>query len=108
MNKLKKSITGAVNAWVLLGYGVGVARAEEATEQPPPPAEQPAAPTAMPTPALTGPLVANPNPTSFDLGFLGPVYYTGVVSGLGMWQNNIFPGDKRALARLGTGQFFFL
>jgi hypothetical protein len=99
MNKLKKGIIiGAVAAWALLGYGATVALADD---QPvplvsnlQPPAEQPAAPTAMTTPALTGPLVANPNPISFDLGFLGPVYYTGVVSGLGMWQNNAFPGDQ--------------
>jgi hypothetical protein len=91
----------------LFGYGADIAPAEEATEQPPPAAEQPAAPTAMTTPALTGPLVANPNPTSFELGPLGPVYWTGAVSGLGMWQNNVFPGDQRALASLSNGQFSF-
>src|SRR6201987_642852 len=78
-------------------------------EQSPPAGDQPApvTPTAMTTPALTGPLVANPNPTSFDLGPLGPVYWTGAVSGLGVWQNNIFPGDQRALATLTNGQFSF-
>src|SRR6516162_7596359 len=108
MNKLKKSIiTGAAAAWVLLGYGAGIARADD---QPAPPSEQPAAPagpTAMTTPAMTGPLVANPNPASFDLGFLGPVYYNGFISGLGMWQNNVFPGDQRVLASLSNGQFSF-
>jgi hypothetical protein len=105
MNILKKSIiSGAVAAWGLLGLGTVVALADE---QPAPGGEQPATPTAMTTPALTGPLVANPNPTSFDLGFLGPVYWTGVVSGLGVWQNNPFPGDQRVLATLGNGQFFF-
>ena len=87
-----------------------------AQDQPAPTGAQPAAageqpapatPTAMTTPALTGPLVANPNPTSFDLGPLGPVYWTGAVSGLGVWQNNIFPGDQRALATLTNGQFSF-
>jgi hypothetical protein len=112
MNKLKKGIiNGAVAAWALLGYGATVALADDQPaapgEQPPPPAEQPAAPTAMTTPALTGPLVANPNPTSFDAGFLGPVYYNGFVSGLGMWQNNVFPGDQRVLASLSNGQFSF-
>src|ERR1700739_3110269 len=100
MNKLKKGIiNGAVAAWALLGYGATVALAEDQPaapgEQPPPSPEQPAAPPAMTTPALTGPLVANPNPASFDLGFLGPVYYNGFVSGLGMWKNNFFPGDHR-------------
>jgi Putative beta-barrel porin-2, OmpL-like. bbp2 len=105
MNISKKSIIpGVVSAWASLGLGANVALADE---QPAPAAEQPAAPTAMTTPALTGPLVANPNPGSFDLGFLGPVYYNGFISGLGMWQNNVFPGDQRVLASLSNGQFSF-
>ena len=109
MNIFKKSIIpGVVCAWASLGLGANVALADEqpapAAEQP---AEQPAAPTAMTTPALTGPLVANPNPASFDLGFLGPVYYNGFISGLGMWQNNVFPGDQHTLASLSNGQFSF-
>jgi Putative beta-barrel porin-2, OmpL-like. bbp2 len=105
MNIFKKSIIpGVVCAWASLGIGANVVLADE---QPAPAAEQPAAPTAMTTPALTGPLVANPNPASFDLGFLGPVYYNGFISGLGMWQNNVFPGDQHALASLSNGQFSF-
>ena len=107
MNNMKKSIiSGAAVAWALLGSGVTSAGADEPTEQPPA-AEQPAAPTAMTTPALTGPLVANPNPINFDAGPLGPVYVTGVVSGLGLWQNNPFPGNQRSLASLSNGQFSF-
>ena len=98
-------------ALALLGLGAPVALADEQAAPPggQPAGEQPApaAPTAMTTPALTGPLVANPNPISFDLGPLGPVYYTGVVSGLGLWQNNIFPGDQHSLASLSNGQFSF-
>src|SRR5271166_3990470 len=111
--KKPKNIITSFGAIVvaLLGLGATVALADE---PPPPPPDQPApageqpapaAPTAMTTPALTGPLVANPNPASFDLGFLGPVYYNGFVSGLGMWQNNVFPGDQRTLASLSNGQF---
>ena len=107
MNNMKKSIiSGAAVAWALLGSGITSAGADEPTEQPPA-AEQPAAPTAMTTPALTGPLVANPNPINFDAGPLGPVYVTGVVSGLGLWQNNPFPGNQRSLASLSNGQFSF-
>jgi Putative beta-barrel porin-2, OmpL-like. bbp2 len=107
MNNMKKSIiSGAAVAWALLGSGITSAGADEPTEQPPA-AEQPAAPTAMTTPALTGPLVANPNPIDFDAGPLGPVYVTGVVSGLGLWQNNPFPGNQRSLASLSNGQFSF-
>src|SRR6516165_8254432 len=100
MNNLKKRIiTSAVAAWVSLGYGAGIAGADD---QPAPPAS-----TAMTTPALTGPLVANPSPMSLDLGPLGSTYFTGVVSGLGMWQNNVFPGDQHVLASLSNGQFSF-
>lgn len=68
----------------------------------------PAAPAsaAMTMPAMAFPLVANPHPTSFDLGPLGPVYVTGVVSGLGMVQNNVFPGDRESQFDLSNGQVF--
>jgi len=32
---------------------------------------------------------------------------TGAVSSLGLWQNNISPGDQHSLASLSNGQFFF-
>lgn len=114
MNKLKKNvILGACAAWALLGCGADIARADDqpapSGEQPAPAAEQPSPPppAAMTTPALTAPLVANPNPMSLDLGPLGSAYFTGIVSGLGMWQNNVFPGDQHALANLSNGQFSF-
>ena len=85
MNIFNKSIIpGLVCAWASLGLGANVLLADEQ----PPAGEQPAAPTAMTTPAMCAPLTANPNPMSFDAGFLGPVYVTGAVSGLGLWQNN--------------------
>src|SRR5438309_11833291 len=124
----KKVFTGQfVAAGVLLNVGIGPAWAADpagfgsgapnplsaqvaqtAIDQPPPgPGEPPAAPTAMTTPAMAGPLTANPNPISFDAGPLGPVYVTGAVSALGLWQNNTFPGDQHSLASLSNGQFFF-
>ena len=107
MNKIKKTtVSSSAFAWALLGAGLGSGWAQTAAEQPTG-GEQPAAPTALTTPAMTGPLVANPNPTSFDLGPLGPVYLTGAVTGLGLWQNNPFPADQRSLASLSNGQFFF-
>jgi hypothetical protein len=72
-----------------------------------PSGEQPAAPTALTTPTLTGPIAGNPNPINFDLGPLGPVYLTSVVTGLGLWQNNVSPGDQHSLASLTNGQFIF-
>jgi Putative beta-barrel porin-2, OmpL-like. bbp2 len=71
-----------------------------------PAAEAPAAPTAMTTPSMSAPLVANPNPLSFDAGPLGPVYLTGAVSGLGLWQNNLFPDQQHSQASLSNGQLF--
>src|SRR5882724_1975770 len=103
MNRLKKSIITAAAAWASLILGAVVAPAEE---QPAPAEEQPTAPTAMTTPVMTAPLVANPNPTSFDAGPLGPVYVTGAVSGLGLWQNNKFPDQQHSQASLSNGQMF--
>jgi Putative beta-barrel porin-2, OmpL-like. bbp2 len=100
-------IPGAAVVGALLSHAVAPACAQQATEQPSAGAEQPAAPTAMTTPVMPGPLTANPNPMSFDAGPLGPVYLTGAVTGLGLWQNNTFPGDQHSLASLTNGQFFF-
>ena len=61
----------------------------------------------MTTPSLTGPLAGNSNPINFEAGPLGPVYLTGIVSGLALWQNNPFPGDQRSLGSLTNGQFIF-
>jgi hypothetical protein len=115
MNKLKKSIiTGACAAWALLGPGATVASADD---QPTPAGEQPAAPgseqppSAVPSPVsmlgmAAGSLTTNPNPISFDLGPLGTTYFSGVASGLGLWENNPFPTDQRAIASLSNGQVF--
>ena len=111
MKKVNNNLLpSAAFAWVLLG--IGSAGADEAAPAPqtgeqPPAAEQPAAPTALTTPTLTGPIAGNPNPINFDLGPLGPVYLTTVVSGLGLWQNNVAPGDQHSLASLTNGQFIF-
>ena len=106
----KNSLTSAAFTCALLG--IGPAMADEATPAPatgeqPASAEQPAAPTALTTPTLTGPIAGNPNPINFDLGPLGPVYLTSVVTGLGLWQNNVAPGDQHSLASLTNGQFIF-
>jgi len=106
MKKIKKiCVPATAFCWALFAVAVASSSAQEA--QPPAAEEKPAAPTAMTTPAMTGPLSANPNPMSFDAGPLGPVYLTGAVSGLGLWQNNISPGDQHSLGSLSNGQFFF-
>jgi hypothetical protein len=109
MNKLKKGIiTGAVAACALLGYGAALALADEQPGEEPAekPGEQPAGPTAMTTPGMSAPLVANPNPFSLDAGPVGPVYVTGAVSGLGLWQDNKAPDQQHSLASLSNGQVF--
>jgi hypothetical protein len=98
-------VSATAFAWLALANGPHSSWAQE-TQQPAA-EEKPAAPTAMTTPVMPGPLTANPNPMSFDLGPLGPVYLTGAVSGLGLWQNNISPGDQHSLASLSNGQYFF-
>ena len=52
----------------------------------PAPAAAPAS-NAMTTPAMAGPLVANPDPMHLDIApFFGPMYVTGAASGLGLFQ----------------------
>lgn len=61
---------------------------------------------ALNTPAMSGPLAANPNPISLDAGPLGPIYVDGILSGLGFWQDNHVPGDQEWRADLTNGQIF--
>ncbi len=68
--------------------------------------DAPAAPAAMSTPAMTGPLAANPNPMSIDTGVFGTWYVTGAVTGLAVAQDNAIPGDRRRQTDLGNGQVF--
>src|SRR6266481_7335697 len=106
MNRFKKSIITAAAAWALLGLGPAIGRAEE---QPAPAGEQPesAVPSAVSMMGMAaGSLTANPNPITFEAGPLGPVLVSGVVSGLGLWQNNKFPDQQHSQASLSNGQLF--
>ncbi len=60
----------------------------------------------MPMPGMTGPLKANPRPIGYNTGFLGTVYITGVASGIGQWQSNVFSGDKEFQSDVSNGQVF--
>jgi hypothetical protein len=73
-------------SWCLYGSAIAMALALSASVAQADPAAAPA-PTPMTTPAMEGPLTANPNPTSFDAG-LGTIYVTGAVSGLAFLQTN--------------------
>jgi hypothetical protein len=63
------------------------------------------APTALNTPAITGPLQAA-SPIVFDGGPLGKLNLDGIVSGIGLWQGNHIPGDNPTQAALSNGQVF--
>jgi len=70
-----------------------------------PPAAAPAAPAALPTPAMTGPL-SNLPPAIFDAGPFGKIAVNGFLSGYGMVQNHPILGDENKHADLGNGQVF--
>jgi hypothetical protein len=67
------------------------------------PAPQAAAPPSL-GPSITGPLHYNSNPLHVDGGLLGPVYVSGVISGLGLVQDHPFPGDHKSRVDLSNGQ----
>lgn len=60
----------------------------------------------MTTPAMSGPLAANPAPLSFDTGALGTWYVTGAVTGLALSQDHPVPGDRNTRTDLSNGQVF--
>lgn len=74
---------------------------QPATTEPvtPPPASAPSL-----GPSITGPLHYDSNPRHVDGGPFGPVYVSGVISGLGLTQNHRFPGDDHSLIDLSNGQ----
>jgi hypothetical protein len=108
---MKKSVL-AYTAFIcaLLSFSSMPACAQDQKPQPaadttPPAAAAAATPPSL-LPAMSGPLAANPKPTSFDLGPLDKVYVSGVVSGFGLTQSNKFPGDKNNLLDVSNAQVF--
>lgn len=87
MTKTRLLLTG-------LAFGALAVSGEAADAQP------------LTTPAMAGPLTANPTPMSFNAGPVGDVYVTGVVSGIAQWQDAIFPGDREFQWDLSNGQVF--
>ena len=61
-----------------------IARAEDA----------PAGPTALATPAMSSTLLANANPVGVDAGFLGKIWFSGQLTGLGTWQDHAVAGNN--------------
>ncbi len=68
-------------------------------------APAPAAPSALSTPSVTGPL-SNLPPLVFDAGPLGKIDANGIITGFGMWQGDHVPGDSNTQAALSNGQIF--
>ncbi|WED43721.1 outer membrane beta-barrel protein [Legionella cardiaca] len=60
----------------------------------------------LPYPATTGPLVVNSHPFDIEAGLLEKIYINGVISGLGLWQNNPIAGNSNSLLDLDNGQLF--
>jgi hypothetical protein len=98
-------------AWQLGDYPAAWAQqAPPAAGAPAPAAPAPAAPAApaanaMTTPSMAGPLVANPNPITINGFPLGPMYFNGAISGMGLFQNAPVPGDHNADFDISNGLF---
>jgi hypothetical protein len=54
--------------------------------------------------AMVGPLTLNPNPLKFGIGSFGPIYGTGILSGLGLVQTHPFLGDRTGHFDISNGQ----
>jgi hypothetical protein len=114
MNRnLSTGLRLALGCLIAMAWQVGAiptATAQQPLATPAPAAPEAAAPasTAMTTPAMAGPLVANPNPIAFDSGALGKIYFTGAISGLGLFQSDPGVGgvgDHHNHIDLSNGQF---
>ncbi len=70
------------------------------------PEAAPAAPAPLPTPAITGPLQAA-LPMNMEAGPLGKLSLNGVVSGIGLFQNNNVVGNNSAEGAFSNAQIFF-
>lgn len=62
-------------------------------------------PTALPLPAMVGPL-STAVPIAFDAGPFGQLDVTGVLSGFGYWENHPISGDHTARVDISNGQVF--
>jgi len=65
----------------------------------------PAGPMPLSTPSITGPLTNMP-PAVFSAGAFGDLSVNGILSGMGMVQNNHVPGDNSSQRDLSNGMVF--
>ena len=69
------------------------------------PAPKPADPQPLPNPSMAGPL-STAVPHTFSAGPFGTVAITGILSGMGLVQNNWVPGDKSTHWDVSNAQVF--
>lgn len=114
MNKLLWPKSAVLAALLTLTHGL---RAQTAPGTPPattpaaPAAAAPTTPAAAPTslvstPSMEGPLAVNVKPESFDIPDFGKIYVSGAVTGLGLSEDSLFPGDRHELADVSNAQVF--
>jgi hypothetical protein len=101
--KFSKKKIVATAVCVGLATVCGAQTAAPNPQKPSVPADPP--PTALTTPAITGPLQPIP-PAIFDAGPFGKLATNAIVDGLGMWTGNHVPGDDVTRADLSNGQIF--
>jgi len=99
------AVAGAAKAQTTTPAAVAPTAAATTTAPAAAPADQPAPPAPLTTPAVTGPLQWLP-PAMFDAGPLGKIAANGIVTGFGMVQSNHVPGDNDGQATLSNGQIF--
>ncbi len=71
-----------------------------------PAAAQEAASTALPKPAMAGPLGLNTTPHGFNAGYAGRISVGGAVTGLGLGQSKAAAGDHSGRGDLSNGQIY--
>jgi Putative beta-barrel porin-2, OmpL-like. bbp2 len=100
---------GATAAWAqppapAPSAGLSSDPATQLAQAPPPAPPAPPAPMPLTTPAMTGPIAANPNPIKFEAGPIGNVYVSGFASGLALFQSNPLAGDRDNHFDVSNGQ----
>ena len=96
----------------VFGFAAALGSAGPAAAQAGPPPEMPPPPpmtSPVTTPAMAGPLSANPSPFNLDFGpTIGKIYVGGAVTGLAFWQNDAleFGADSKSRGDLDNGQIF--
>jgi len=102
LKRYKRHCAGRRIALALASASVGVPITASAQDQAP---GEAAAPPALQLPTAVT-LSASRKPLRLEAGAAGPVYVTGVVSGLVQWQNHPLPSDHDWEADLDNAQVF--